>query len=371
MKVPVNKLKAVLQLKTLFPNHVFVVSRNKMADTALAERCGKLDRFYTTVFAQCFSPCGKYLAAGNNFGKIAIFGVSNYMNPDGATIILNESRKPIYVFQGHQGPIYSLVSTENFLISAGHGDIMGWAWSDIAKKTGKVSWTLTVPKGDGYDKPEINAVATRQKHGITTLYAGCGDSQVHIYDLETGKLTSKLSGHKDYVHCVAVTNNGNECWTGAEDGQVILWDVRKGGSIIHTIEPYKQEMCARPNLGKWIGCLALDGGDDWMVCGGGPALSLWHLRSWSCTSVFTPAAATHCAAFHEDLILSGGSEADIHKWSYNGDLRSKVPSSSTSIYSLAFSESSNQKQILAAAGSSPYIDICTNLKYRDFTLVFS
>ena len=28
---------------------------------------------YTTVYDQCFSPCGKYLAAASNYGDIALF----------------------------------------------------------------------------------------------------------------------------------------------------------------------------------------------------------------------------------------------------------------------------------------------------------
>ena len=28
---------------------------------------------HTTVFSQCFSPCGKFLVAANNFGSIAVY----------------------------------------------------------------------------------------------------------------------------------------------------------------------------------------------------------------------------------------------------------------------------------------------------------
>ena len=30
-------------------------------------------RLYTTVLGQSYSPCGKYLATGNNFGDVAVF----------------------------------------------------------------------------------------------------------------------------------------------------------------------------------------------------------------------------------------------------------------------------------------------------------
>jgi len=32
-----------------------------------------LQRLHMSVFSQSFSPCGRFLAAGNNYGEIAVF----------------------------------------------------------------------------------------------------------------------------------------------------------------------------------------------------------------------------------------------------------------------------------------------------------
>ena len=32
-----------------------------------------------------------------------------------------------------------------------------------------------------------------------------------------------MSGHKDYIHCVAVLEKSNQCISGSEDGTVRLW----------------------------------------------------------------------------------------------------------------------------------------------------
>ncbi|XP_018430763.1 PREDICTED: THO complex subunit 6 homolog, partial [Nanorana parkeri] len=32
-----------------------------------------LELLHMTVYSQCFSPCGKYLAVGNNLGQIGVF----------------------------------------------------------------------------------------------------------------------------------------------------------------------------------------------------------------------------------------------------------------------------------------------------------
>jgi len=48
----------------------------------------------------------------------------------------------------------------------------------------------------------------------------------------------------------------------------VVWclDTRAGDrEAVHIIEPQKNESCARPNIGKWIGCVAVDKADDWMV----------------------------------------------------------------------------------------------------------
>lgn len=34
-----------------------------------------LQRLHMTIFSQSVSPCGKFLAAGNNYGQIAIFKI--------------------------------------------------------------------------------------------------------------------------------------------------------------------------------------------------------------------------------------------------------------------------------------------------------
>lgn len=41
-----------------------------------AEVFQALQRLHMTIYSQSVSPCGKFLAAGNNYGQIAIFSLS-------------------------------------------------------------------------------------------------------------------------------------------------------------------------------------------------------------------------------------------------------------------------------------------------------
>ncbi|KAK2173760.1 hypothetical protein NP493_850g00038 [Ridgeia piscesae] len=190
-----------------------------------------------------------------------------------------------------------------------------------------------------------------------TMCCGCALSQLG------------LKGHTDYIHAVAMLNTGQECVTASEDGSVRIWDLRRPLEATQVIEPYKNENCARPQLGRWVGCVAVDTADDWMVCGGGPKLCLWHLRSLAATAVFdTPGVCQKTALFHDDSIISAGNQPFVHHWSVNGEERSKVPCSPTSIFSLKVNSTSENAKVLSVAGNCHKVDICTNFGYRAFSL---
>ncbi|XP_072409762.1 THO complex subunit 6 homolog [Chiloscyllium punctatum] len=97
----------------------------------------KLECLHMTIFSQSFSPCGRYLAAGNNYGEVGIFSLASALSMDAT----EESQKPIFTFRAHDGPVYSLVSTSRQLISSGTGDIKGWNWNELIKKGCKEAWS--------------------------------------------------------------------------------------------------------------------------------------------------------------------------------------------------------------------------------------
>lgn len=43
------------------------------------------------------------------------------------------------LFAAHEGPVFSLLSTDCHLLSAGNGEISAWSWSELTKK---VTWTV-------------------------------------------------------------------------------------------------------------------------------------------------------------------------------------------------------------------------------------
>lgn len=188
-------------------------------------------------------------------------------------------------------------------------------------------------------------------------------------DLETGTFMWALRGHTDYIHCLALRERSPEVLSGGEDGAVRLWDLRTAKEV-QTIEVYKHEECSRPHNGRWIGCLATD--SDWMVCGGGPALTLWHLRSSTPTTVFPMRAPQKHVTFYQDLILSAGQGRCVNQWQLSGELKAQVPGSSPGLLSLSLNQqpAAPECKVLTAAGNSCRVDVFTNLGYRAFSLSF-
>ncbi|KAK2491028.1 hypothetical protein MC885_019678 [Smutsia gigantea] len=351
-----------------------------------------LQRLHMTIFSQSVSPCGKFLAAGNNYGQIAIFSLSAALSSEAK----EESKKPVVTFQGgyslgvwlrgphsregeqeritqvlyflaHDGPVYSMVSTDRHLLSAGDGEVKAWLWAEILKKGCKELWRCQPPYRTSLEVPEINALLLVPKENSLIL-AG-GDCQLHTMDLETGTFTRALRGHTDYIHCLALRERSPEVLSGGEDGAVRLWDLRTAKEV-QTIEVYKHEECSRPHNGRWIGCLATD--SDWMVCGGGPALTLWHLRSSTPTTIFPMRAPQKRVTFYQDLILSAGQGRCVNQWQLSGELKAQVPGSSPGLLSLSLNQqpAAPECKVLTAAGNSCRVDVFTNLGYRAFSLSF-
>lgn len=151
--------------------------------------------------------------------------------------------------------------------------------------------------------------------------------------------------------------------TASEDGSVNLWDSRQC-KITGTLEPYKDDNLNRPNFGKWQGTCSIT--DDWLVCGGGPKFSLWHLRSLECTSIFPFPEKLHVSGFIDDVIIAAGDSPHLYQYNFKGDVQAEIPVSASSVYSAVWKQ--DPYKIMSFGGASNGLDICTNFSYRDIVL---
>lgn len=212
-----------------------------------------------------------------------------------------------------------------------------------------------------------NALALT-RNGIAV---GCSDSNIYLYDRETHQETTRLTGHQDYIHCLKAfeTDSSTLLYSGSEDGSVRIWDMRVTGQVT-TLLPFKNSSIERPELGKWIGAIDLTPDGEWLLCGGGPTLSVWHLRSSKCAQVMSTPSAIYSNLFlPTDLscIMAAGSGNQVTVCSRSKENpTAHINSSIDTIYSIAYHRFDDfDYDMYTLAGNSFKIELCKNAKYID------
>ncbi|KAF7288024.1 THO complex subunit 6 isoform X2 [Rhynchophorus ferrugineus] len=299
--------------------------------------------FYNTILTQTISPCGNYLITGDLYGNLSIFNLLKVLNPE--TNLTKEELIPktkITVKADYQ--INSLVNTPGHLLVGVYGEIYAYTWKSIkgSNRNLHASWSIPIPDGqEELSKAEVNSLIFDKESGI--LYAAC-----------------VLNGHGDYIHSIA-KNGNNDLLSGGEDGVVNIWDLGSN-RVVEKIEPYLNSEMQRTNLGKWIG--AVDCNEDYILCGGGPRLSLFHYRFLTHSTVFPiDDGGIHVAHLNDDKVYVGGRCKLFYQASLNGNIISEIPTSGASTYSMVKQE--EPFRVMCLAGSSSKIDISTNFIYKD------
>lgn len=313
---------------------------------------------YNTALCQAFSPCGNYLAVGDIYGEISIFCLSKVVQ---AETDLNKedlsSKNKFTVEKDCQ--VNSLLTIKNFLLIGGLGEIQAYNWKNIkASKNVKASWCISIPnQKDAFERADINSLVYNEE--CNHIYAGCGDNKIYEFDLESRALVKTLTNHEDYIHCLQIVNS--DLISGAEDGKVNIWDLRTH-QVSNKIEPYLNDKLVRPELGKWIGDISCN--DDYLLCGGGPRLSLWHYRFLTNSTIFPiDDKGIHVAEIYHDKILAGGRSELFYQMSYVGEIITEIPVSAVTVYSAIHQK--EPFEVLLLAGSSSKIDICANFMYKN------
>ena len=137
-----------------------------------------------------------------------------------------------------------------------------------------------------------------------------------------------------------------------------------------TFEPHLNGSLARPQFGKWISTVAVSENGQWMACGGGPQLSLWHLRSQSQAAVLEkPDFIPYSLEFQDNIVVAGGNGESLHHWYTNGKQKCSIPCSIGTVFCVALNQrQKHDSKPMVAAGTNHSIDVFCNLSYRSHTL---
>lgn len=268
--------------------------------------------------------------------------------------------EPIKIYnQGVDVEINCLSFHRDFLVVGSIGVVYGLKWKD---ETGELNnnkaWEIKIPiDSDAIEVPDVNYMWIRPETDL--LYVGCGDNAVYELSLEDGRIIRDFKGHDDYIHGVCGYGS-NKVYSASEDGSVRFW-VSNEKQSVGSIEPFKMEKLSRPEMGKWLGAVAVN--EDWLICGGGPMLSLWHLRTMECTNEFSFPGKVHVCDFVEDMIFAGGEHTNAQFYAMNGKLRADIKTENTAVYSAVWQI--EPQRFMSIAGFSNHLSILNDFRFLD------
>jgi WD40 repeat protein len=84
-----------------------------------------------------------------------------------------------------------------------------------------------------------------------TIATGSQDTNIRLWNTETGKGIAILHGHQDYVDAVAFSPDGEKIASWARDGQLFLWDLSAAKPSHRSLAKTKGGAAFSPN-GRWV-----------------------------------------------------------------------------------------------------------------------
>ena len=279
-------------------------------------------------------------------------------------------------------------------MSAGGPEIHAWSWDALVAGQDRppaAVWTTYTadPSARTIEGPiEVNDLAADTQAG--NLLAAAGDGRVHIFNIKSQKKLGSLDTPAGgMLHCVNVLPTSRRCITAGEDGIVRFWDLRSTATTTaHPQQPTDTIDTAGPAngnssgggggggggtsgslaTGKCVSCAQVNANEDWLLCGGGNGVSLWHLRSNQKTTTFKTSANYYAtnAHFTDTGVCAVGNDGTYSTWAMNGDVQLQVGVSCGVAFSAARCPTDDPalSGILTVAGNSPTVDIIASAGHK-------
>lgn len=135
---------------------------------------------------------------------------------------------------------------------------------------------------------------------------------IRLENAWTGQgIAEPLSGHNDWVSCIAFSHDGERLVSGSNDEAIRLWDVQTKAEIGVIWMP-------EGSVHMGIQCIAIAADDTQVVAASHAQITVWDVES--CTSAGEPlighSAEVLCLAYspNGDLIASGSADESVRLW---------------------------------------------------------
>lgn len=281
--------------------------------------------------------------------------------PDGQTLAISavnrptmlldiKSEVPIRELPGHNGFANAAsFSPDGRRIATGGADGVVTIWDWIEP---------TQPQRTDLSGPHIADIAFHPDgHQIALasgLNAGVSRERVlRLWDVRSGRVTSVLSGHTDWLTSVAYHPLGLSIITGSDDKTVRLWDC-KTGELVRTIEGHRDAVTSVAFVGEEIASASRDG-----------TIRLWNAASGEETNklLHEEQPVLAMAAQRGGLLSSVTADGSLWIWhAPTGEQRARIAGTSSNSARLAFSSDGS---LLAVASDQPIIDLWNVAKVLD------
>jgi len=150
--------------------------------------------------------------------------------------------------------------------------------------------------------------------------SGGKDGAVRLWDVTTGKVIAKWTGHSVEVLSICWSQDGRQVLSGSKDGDVRVWDVESGNTTLH-IEPTNP---AHESMDFAV-CLDVYSPDETMIASGGSGwkdgkkIKIWDAKTLELVATLEePKGSVWCLAWTNDgkTLISGSGVGSgcIRKW---------------------------------------------------------
>eukprot|EP00039_Didymoeca_costata_P013903 m.217917 g.217917 ORF g.217917 m.217917 type:complete len:379 (+) comp15894_c3_seq1:183-1319(+) len=336
------------------------------------------------IYCQLYSPCNRYLAAGDNTGSLSVWNISKAVAVATSEEVPQEedeaARRAVLKCEGvHSGTVYALCGVEDDFFSASGPEIHAWKWKNLTTD-GNTTPCFTLYTSDPSMKTIEGPVEINNLSWDTTsntLLAACGDGRVQMFNLAAiasntnaasvqmvQKTRRAIDTQGGMLHSVASLTK-NRIVTGGEDGILRLWDTSgEHARMLESASTLKSKKKGKRT--KWISVVLVDEQECWLLCGGGFGMSLYSLNSFMKVTNFSSSEPMNItdAKYTENGVAGVGSDSVVRFWAMNGDLQREIVCVPRFLFSVVFHTVSTEygdTKISTIAGSGPLINIVTEM----------